>query len=168
MTGIVVRRIRAGDAALLREVRLRALETDPETFGSTYEHEAAYPGERWRERANADAAGDEVTTLLAVRDDEAVGLVTSVRDDDDPTRYDVYAMWVAPDARGVGIGRRLLDEVEAWSRAAGARSLWLSVTNRADAAQGLYRSAGFEPNGERIESRHTAGLVEIGLVKQLG
>jgi len=168
MTRVVVRRIRSGDAALFRDVRLRALATDPESFGSTYEREAAYPSERWHERADADAAGDEATTLLALRDGEGVGLVTSVRDDDDPSRYDVYAMWVAPDARGAGIGRRLLDDVEAWARAAGARSLWLSVTNRAAAAEGLYRSAGFEPNGERIESRHTPGLVEIGLVKQLG
>src|SRR5262249_61931263 len=77
MTGFVVRRIRAGDAALLREVRLRALKTDPESFGSTYKREAAYPGERWRERANADAAGGGVTTLPAPRDGEAVGPVTS-------------------------------------------------------------------------------------------
>ena len=51
----VVRRISPDDAELLRVVRLRALETDPLSFGSTYEREAAYPDERWREWAEARA-----------------------------------------------------------------------------------------------------------------
>ena len=168
MTRVVVRRIRSGDAALLRDVRLRALATDPQSFGSTYEREAAFDEERWSRWAAGDAAGDERTTLLALRGSEAVGLITSARDDDHPSRYDVYAMWVTPEVRRAGLGRRLLDEVEAWARAAGAGTLRLSVTNRAEAAQALYRSAGFEPNGERTASRHTPGLVEIGLVKRLG
>ena len=168
MTGVVVRRIRSGDAALLRDVRLRALATDPQSFGSTYDREAAFDEERWRLRAQGDAAGDETTTLLALRGAEAVGLVTAARDGDDPAVCDVYAMWVTPEARGAGVGRRLLEEVEAWARTVGAGTLRLSVTDRAEAAQALYRSAGFEPNGERTESRHTPGLVEIGLVKRLG
>ncbi len=77
-------------------------------------------------------------------------------------------MWVAPEVRGLGVGRRLLDEIEAWARAAGAATLRLAVTDRDEAAQALYRSAGFEPNGQRTESHHTPGLVEIGLVKRLG
>ena len=168
MTGVVVRRIRSSDAALLRDVRLRALGADPESFGSTYEREAAFDEERWRERAEANAAGDEGTTLLALRGSEAVGLITSVRDDDEPsggtsTRCGSRRMPAAP-ASAAG----------SWTRSrpgramAGAATLRLSVTDRAEAAQALYRSAGFEPNGERTESRHTPGLVELGLVKRLG
>jgi ribosomal protein S18 acetylase RimI-like enzyme len=168
VTGVVVRRIRSGDAALLRDVRLRALAVDPESFSSTHEREAAFGEERWRSWAEANAAGNEGTTLLALRGREAVGLITSVRNDDEMSRYDIYAMWVAPGFRGLGVGRRLLDEIEAWARAARAKTLQLSVTDRAEAAQALYRSAGFEPNGQRTESHHTPGLVEIDLVKRLG
>ncbi len=113
-------------------------------------------------------AGDEMAILIALRGSEAVGLVTSVRDDDEPSRYDIYAMWVAPEVRSLGVGRRLLDEIEAWARTVGAGALRLSVTDRAEAAEALYRSAGFKPNGQRTESCHTPGLVEIGLVKRLG
>jgi len=38
---MTVRRIRPGDGALLREVRLRALVSGPDAFGSTYEREIA-------------------------------------------------------------------------------------------------------------------------------
>jgi ribosomal protein S18 acetylase RimI-like enzyme len=88
-------------------------------------------------------------------------------DDDEPGAFDVFSMWVAPEARGQGLGRRLLDEVEAWIRSVGGRVIRLSVTDRAEAAAALYRSAGFEPDGGREESRHTPGLVEIHLRKRI-
>jgi ribosomal protein S18 acetylase RimI-like enzyme len=95
-------------------------------------------------------------------------MVMGVRDDEDPETFDVFAMWVAPEARGQGLGRRLLDEIEAWIRSVGGRIARLSVTDEAEAAGGLYRGAGYEPDGRRDESRHTQGLVEIGLSKRLG
>jgi ribosomal protein S18 acetylase RimI-like enzyme len=93
-------------------------------------------------------------------------MVMGVRDGESET-FDVFAMWVAPEARGEGIGRRLLDELEAWIRSVGGRTARLSVTDEAEAAAALYRSAGYEPDGRRDESRHTVGLVEIGLSKRL-
>jgi GNAT superfamily N-acetyltransferase len=165
---MVVRRIRAGDAAVLRDVRLRALASDPESFGSTYEREAAYPDETWQDWCASDAEGGEATTLLALDGDDAIGLVTGVRDDDEPDVYDVFAMWVDPKARRAGVARRLLRELEDWIRDSGGKNARLSVTNRAPAARALYESAGYEPDGRATPSRHTEGLVEIGLRKRLG
>ena len=153
--------------ALLRDVRLRALATDPASFGSTHEREAAYPDERWQEWCAGDAGGDEMTTLLALRGDTAVGLVASCRDEDEPQVYDVFSMWVAPEARGTGIGRRLLRKVETWIRDGGGTVVRLFVTNEAHPAQRLYESAGYEPDGTERESRHTGGLTEIGLRKRI-
>lgn len=52
-------------------------------------------------------------------------------------------MWVAPSARGLGLGRRLLAELEAHAAAEGVRTVRLE-TNRALAeAIGLYRAAGY-------------------------
>jgi ribosomal protein S18 acetylase RimI-like enzyme len=162
-----VRRIRPGDAALLRDVRLRALATDPQSFGSTYEREAAYADEQWQECCRGDAEGDEMTTLLALDGEQAIGIVAGARDDDDADVYAVFAMWVDPKVRGTGVGRRLLGELEEWMRTAGATTVHLSVTNQADAAQALYERAGYERDGTSSPSRHTEGLVEIGLRKKL-
>jgi DNA-binding MarR family transcriptional regulator/GNAT superfamily N-acetyltransferase len=56
---------------------------------------------------------------------------------------EVKRMWVAPSVRGLGLGRRLLAELEARAAAHGVRVLRLE-TNRALAeAVSLYRSAGY-------------------------
>ncbi|MCB1002953.1 MAG: MarR family transcriptional regulator [Acidimicrobiales bacterium] len=56
---------------------------------------------------------------------------------------DIKRMWVAPEARGLGLGRRLLTELEVLAAAEGARSTQLE-TNRALAeAISLYRSSGY-------------------------
>ena len=52
-------------------------------------------------------------------------------------------MWVSPDARGLGLGRRLLTELEAQARKHGARMLHLETNRSLVEAIALYRSAGF-------------------------
>jgi ribosomal protein S18 acetylase RimI-like enzyme len=52
-------------------------------------------------------------------------------------------MWVAPTARGLGLGRQLLDDLEAHAAAHGARSLRLETNRGLGEAIGLYRSAGY-------------------------
>lgn len=167
MADIIVRRVRPDDGALIRRVRLNALGTDPASFGSTYEREAAYPDEKWAEWAAGDATGDEMATLLAICDDEPVGIVAASRDNFDREIFGVFAMWVAPERRGEAIGRRLLAGIEGWIVSAGGTTVHLSVTDAAAAARRLYESAGYEPDGRSTESRHTPGLIEIGLRKQL-
>jgi ribosomal protein S18 acetylase RimI-like enzyme len=164
---IVVRRVTPDDGALIRHVRLKALASDPASFGSTYEREAAYANEEWAEWAAGDASGDDMATLLAVSRDEPVGIVAASRDESERNIFNVFSMWVAPERRGEGIGRRLLTEIEAWIVSSGGTAVRLSVTDVAAAARRLYESAGYEVDGRSTESRHTPGLIEIGLRKQL-
>jgi DNA-binding MarR family transcriptional regulator/GNAT superfamily N-acetyltransferase len=52
-------------------------------------------------------------------------------------------MWVAPAARGLGVGRRILHELEAHARDRGARRVRLETNRRLREATSLYRSAGY-------------------------
>jgi DNA-binding MarR family transcriptional regulator/GNAT superfamily N-acetyltransferase len=52
-------------------------------------------------------------------------------------------MWVAESARGLGLGRRLLTELEARAADQGARRIRLETNRALDEAIALYRSAGF-------------------------
>jgi DNA-binding MarR family transcriptional regulator/GNAT superfamily N-acetyltransferase len=52
-------------------------------------------------------------------------------------------MWVAESARGLGLGRRLLSELEARAADHGARRIRLETNRALDEAIALYRSAGF-------------------------
>jgi ribosomal protein S18 acetylase RimI-like enzyme len=52
-------------------------------------------------------------------------------------------MWVAPAVRGLGLGRRLLTEIEARAAAHGARTIRLETNGALTEAIGLYRATGY-------------------------
>jgi GNAT superfamily N-acetyltransferase/DNA-binding MarR family transcriptional regulator len=52
-------------------------------------------------------------------------------------------MWVAPAARGLGVGRRILQELEAHARERGAQRVRLETNRTLREATTLYRSAGY-------------------------
>ena len=81
--------------------------------------------------------------FLVLRDDEgrAVGCGGIARFD--AARGEVKRMYVVPDARGLGLGRRLLAELEAQARALGYAGVVLETGDRQPAALALYRSAGY-------------------------
>jgi ribosomal protein S18 acetylase RimI-like enzyme len=152
---------------VVKAVRLRSLATDPSSFVSTYAREAAFAEVEWTDWAAGDASGEEMTTLLAMRSRDPVGLVAAYRDDVQRSLFHVIAMWVAPEARREGIGRRLLSEIEEWIASCGGNCVQLAVADQALAAIRLYDAAGYRPDGERSESSHTPGVSHVSLRKQL-
>ncbi len=56
---------------------------------------------------------------------------------------EIKRMWVAPEARGLGLGRRLLKEVEARAADRGVTVLRLETNRALTEAIGLYRGAGY-------------------------
>jgi DNA-binding MarR family transcriptional regulator/GNAT superfamily N-acetyltransferase len=78
--------------------------------------------------------------LLAILDDEAVGCGAVKFRSKGPS--EIKRMWVAPAARGLGVGRRLLAALE--QRAAGSNPVVRLETNAAlEEAITLYRSSGY-------------------------
>jgi ribosomal protein S18 acetylase RimI-like enzyme len=56
---------------------------------------------------------------------------------------EIKRMWVAPSARGLGLGRRLLTELERHARDRGASVAHLETNRTLSEAISLYRSAGY-------------------------
>jgi ribosomal protein S18 acetylase RimI-like enzyme len=56
---------------------------------------------------------------------------------------EVKRMWIATAARGLGLGRRLLDELERYARAAGVTVLRLETNRTLSEAIALYRKSGY-------------------------
>ena len=79
--------------------------------------------------------------LVAMLRDEPVGCGALKYHADAPA--EVKRMWVSPAARGLGLGRRLLAELEACAAAHGVRVLRLETNRALTEAIGLYRSAGY-------------------------
>lgn len=60
-----------------------------------------------------------------------------------PTTTEIKRMWVAPATRGLGVGRRVLSELEARAAADGARTVRLDTNGTLVEAIAMYRSAGY-------------------------
>jgi GNAT superfamily N-acetyltransferase len=83
--------------------------------------------------------------FLVVRDDRgrAVGCGGICRFDD--VRAELKRMYVLPEERGRGLGRLVLERLEATARSLGYTGVVLETGELQTEALGLYRSAGYEP-----------------------
>ena len=68
-----------------------------------------------------------------------------------PTTARIARMRVQPELQRRGIGRALLERLEARAMAEGVKRLQLDTTARQEAAQRLYESNGYEKVGEKHE-----------------
>jgi ribosomal protein S18 acetylase RimI-like enzyme len=156
--GLEIRRATLADAAQVRELRLRALESDPDAFGETLE--------RARTRPEADYADwigspENGMFLAADADGSLVGMAVGAPApiDDRPRPAALFAMWVAPEARGQGVGGALIDAVEGWARAEGYVQIGLGVTTTNDPAIRLYERKGYRDIGDTYPLREGSELV---------
>jgi putative acetyltransferase len=100
-----------------------------------------YPAESNHLLDVASLRHPRVTFLVARVDGTALGCGAVV--DSGEGWAEVKRMFVSPAARGLKLGRRLLDEIEAVAVRRGARVLRLETGGLQPEALGLYRSAGF-------------------------
>lgn len=80
--------------------------------------------------------------LLARLDDQPIGCAGWYQPS--PGIGEIKRMWVHTDARGLGIGRRLLTEIETLGRRRGVHTIRLDTNRSLTDAINLYRTAGYE------------------------
>lgn len=143
---IELRRLLPDDAALFREIRLEGLQQDPDAFSSTFEIESAQPLSFFADRLGRS------TVFGAFRGSELLG-VAGFAVQQGPKHAHKGLLWgiyVRPQARQGGLGRRLIEAVIEQARDR-VELLQLSVVTENQAARRLYASLGFEQYG--IERR---------------
>lgn len=143
----MIRLLTPADAALYRPVRLEALTTNPEAFGSSFEHEQDKPLAWFEERL---AISDVFGAFIA---DELVGTAGFRREDGAKTAHKgvLWGMYVRPQARKSGTGRLLVDAVAAHA-AQRVEQLHLVVVSENEAALRLYTAAGFAEYGRGLKA----------------
>jgi ribosomal protein S18 acetylase RimI-like enzyme len=152
-------RIDGKSADLFRKIRLAALKTDPRAFSSTYEREAQFTEDEWRQRASLD--GRDKVGFFVTKAGEPCGLVACFRSEADRSRASVISMWVAPEERRCGLASMLLEAVRAWAESQGIAMLHLFVTSENRAAMALYRQAGFKETGRSEPYPNDPKMVEF-------
>lgn len=111
----------------------------PYAFGSKYEREVLADEDNWRSRL----AGR--SQFVAEVDGQVAGTAGGIASDDASAA--LISMWVAPAARGKGVGEMLVHAVLDWARDEGYPAVRLWVTSGNVAAERLYLRCGFVRTG---------------------
>lgn len=162
-----IREVRPEEWRSLKDLRLRALETDPDAFGSTFAEERVKPVTAWQEWAAEGWGLGAQTTLVALDGDGWLGMGVCIVAEAEPRSATVYAMWVYPAARRQGIGEELLQELIKWASFKNAEELLLAVTEGNTAAMNLYERDGFMSTGTGGVLRPGSNLRTLSMRKPL-
>lgn len=139
-----LRQITADDWRLWRELRLAALRDAPAAFSSRLS-DGTGPGDtedRWRTRLTSFPCN-----VVAYLDGLPAGIISGA-----PLaghRALLGTMWVAPRARGRGVGDALVEAIIEWAGRLGAAGVHLDVFADNERAIALYRRHGFVDRGPK-------------------
>jgi ribosomal protein S18 acetylase RimI-like enzyme len=136
---IYLHKIGIDDWQLWRKLRLEALAEAPYAFGSKL---ADWQGQgdtetRWRGRLS-----DVPLNIIAEWRETPAGRTSATAPHPDGS-VELLSMWVAPFARGHGVGDSLVNAVIVWARELQASRVALAVCEGNERALALYRRHGF-------------------------
>ena len=146
---MTVRRLRADEAKLLKELRLRALAEAPTAFAHTHAEISARPDEYWEDMARNLTEPGRNVMFLAEDEGRAIGMAFGLVPRDRPDVPHVGGMWVDPDVRGRDVGRALTTAVLDWAGERGFQRIGLWVTESNAPAVALYERMGFAATARR-------------------
>ncbi|HEY5949134.1 MAG TPA: dihydropteroate synthase [Kofleriaceae bacterium] len=169
---MTVREARPEEWREWRELRLRALADSPDAFGETLASAKKADDAMWQSfvapradkiRLFAEQGGKPAgMCVIVIGRGEALG-----QGPGDSRKANLYAMWVAPEARGTGAGKALVEAGLRWARSRAALEVELRVSDLHEPARRLYERCGFVDTGERSPLRPGSEVQSSSLVARL-
>jgi len=147
-----IRRLLPADGVIYREVRLEALRLAPEAFSSDLARESAEPVRSFNARL------DDSAVFGAFAGGDLIGIAGffACKGRKEAHKGALWGMYVRPQARRAGIGRRLAEAVIDHARRQ-VELLQLSVVSNNEGARRLYASLGFVEYGIEKNALKEAG-----------
>ncbi|MFC5602242.1 GNAT family N-acetyltransferase [Sporosarcina koreensis] len=141
-----IRKLTPQDAEIYFQIRLEALQTNPEAFSSSYEEEKKQSADKYKERFQ----GDKSFTFGAFDGSKLIGVITLLTEKTTKLRHraTILSMYVTLEMRGRGVAKALLNEAIKKARTLkGIEQIHLAVVSSNASAIRLYSSLGFEAYG---------------------
>ena len=101
--GIAIRQLTENDWREFSQVRLKALETDPQVFGSNYESESKFTEADWRSRLQSK----DSAVFMLFANEKPIGItgVSLWREDRAGKTAIFWGSWLEPDFRRKGLSK---------------------------------------------------------------
>ena len=148
---VVVRPLWTSDVEDYRAIRLSALKTAPEAFGSLHATEASTPIERHAERLTS-------SLVLGAYDDEQIAGMIGFKQESGPKSAHkgfIWGFYVEPSSRKCGVGTALVSAVLKAARGV-VEQMTLSVVEGNAAAIAMYERFGFRCYGTEPKALKSA------------
>ena len=130
-----------------KELRLRALKTDPQAFASSYQKEVAYPDTKWQERLQGAMDGKS-WIFFARLNGKIAGMTGAYRDENDIKNHQVWiwGVYVNSEARRKGLAKSLMAKMlEELKKREDIDTVKVGVNLDQEPAKKLYEKFGFKP-----------------------
>ncbi len=125
------------DWSKFRDLRLEALQNEPQAFGATYEDALNHPESEWRRWL-----GDIVVFAQDESKNALVGMMGAFKKENDV--WNLYTVYLNSEYRGKGVSSQLLEDLLSKVQSKNARAIELTVNVHQDSAVALYKKYGFE------------------------
>lgn len=143
-----IRRLTSADFPAVRTLRLEALRAHPSAYGASYEDESQEPLDSYYKRLEnliyaGGFLGTELRAIAALLPTPASKSAHIVR---------LISVYTAPDARGTGLSKALIQALIDIARDMGFEQITLNVEATNDPARILYEKLGFVTYGRHDKS----------------
>lgn len=133
-----------------KELRLRALKSEPQAFLVSYNEELSSPDEKWRQRLQEAEKGKSWVLFAKDTGGRLMGMIGGYRSEDNIKNHsaEIWGAYIDKENRGKGIGRFLMSElIKEFEQNPDIRTIILEVNKEQVPAIKLYESFGFKEIG---------------------
>lgn len=163
--GLLVRRIRADEGDLLRQVRLDSIAESPGDFTTRLADARDRPVEMWERVAQVHATADDQATWFAEVDGDMAGMVSAFRTEDGAVT--MTSLWSTPGYRRAGVADVLVATVRDWAHEGGAVEVRQWLLERNAHARAFHEGLGFAPTGAERPYEPSPAIREVELTLPL-